>query len=1856
MKRCTHFTMRAGRSFTGSVTLTLFFSVVLLMAGCRQKTREFLPDPGFSEYVDYFTSGGISSRAAVVVKLSEVPPGMTPGVSLPGDLFRLTPPVKGEAVMDAAGVVTFKPSAPLSSGTNYEVTFSLDKLADVPRPFRKLKFGFFTLRQDFTFEDEGLYADASLDQAGISWSAIIHTADAADPQKVEKMVKTDYQGTGGSVSWVHSPDLRSHVITVDSLERDAQESRDLAIKWDGKPLDVKNHGDLTVTVPSGREFRVISAKAAVSEGQQIMVLFSDPLALDQTIEGMAGITGSQGYTWQIDGNRLILWPSDEIRGESTVTLFKGLKSADGKTLAETEGRTLFFSNLKPAVRLLGKGVIIPGKGNLSLPFEAVCLNAVDLRIIHIYASNVRQFLQENEMDGEEGIRKVGRLVYKGKVNLTPPSTDHLMRWSTYHVDLNRYINPEEGAIYRVELRFRKAYSLFGCTTGSPGREPDDADPEETEDWSGPGWYSYNYWPDDYDWEERDNPCHNSYFTSDRFVYRNILASDLGMIVKESSGYRYVLVVTNLLTALPEEKAEVTLYDFQHRLMGKAVTGKDGIAALQLEEKPFVAVARKNKQIAYLRIDDASSLSLSNFDVSGEVVQEGLKGFLYGERGVWRPGDRMFFTFILDDQQDRIPDNAPVIFKLFDSQGREVERKVNNSPVKGFYHFAVTTDPSAPTGNWHARVQAGGAVFEKRFKVETVKPNRLKADLRLPGIILAGKKQSAILQSSWLHGAPASNLKYTVEAVMAPAKTTFKGYEKFCFDNPTIQYTPSPETLFEGFLDEAGKADISLEYPSGMKMPGKMNLWMTTRIFEQGGDYSIQVQQAEFSPFSKYLGIRMPESEDGWYQTDQDYQPELVALSETGRPVPLGRVEVCLYKVDWRWWWESGEDFLARYVSGRDVVPVNTWSLESRESSKHFGLRVDFRDWQDNGRYLLYVKDVEGGQAAAVTFYMSQWGRWQAAANSDDATILAIRTDKEKYAPGEKAVVTIPSQAGCKVLISLEDGKQTRDLFWVSTSDFETSFNVDIVPGMAPTLYLYATLLQPYGSTMNDAPLRLYGVTAVTVEDPSTVLNPVIGMEEELEPGKEFRITVREQAGREMTYTLAIVDEGLLDLTNYKTPDPHGYFFAREALGVKTWDLFDHVAGAYGAQLEKAFAVGGDESLPFSGQKQANRFQPVVLYSAPFSLGRGGSKTHTFRMPNYVGSVRTMVVAGNDGNYGRAEKSVKVRQAVMLLATLPRVAGPGEEFTIPVSVFALKESTREVVVELESDPYLTPLGGNRQVVTFAAPGEKMAGFRVSTAPQTGIARVKVKATCGNETAWYEAELEIRNPNPPLVNETSRMINPGESWSPSVVAPGMKGTNQVMLELSGIPGLSLSRHFNQLIRYPHGCCEQIVSTAFAQLYLENLTELTASEKTATEENIRTTIRRLQGMQTGTGGFPLWPGQNEPDAWCTSYAGHFLALASQKGFSLPAEMTRKWRSYQLDHSRSWKSPIAGDPFTRQQETLIQAYRLYTLALAGSPERGVMNRFREEVGVSAEARWRLAAAYYLAGLSQAADLLIQKPAPATSAYPSHTVTFGSELRDKAMILETLILKNDHQGAFRLVSEIASETAAADWLSTQTTAWCFYVMARYFTAAGKEGGIHATYTLNGTPKTANSSLPLLKTSLLPGNNGAAETTIRNNGDGPLFARLSARGIPLEDSASARQSNLTMQYRFTGRKGQVVDAARLLQGTDFSLEISVSHPGILSSCRDLALTAVFPPGWEIMNERLSDLPARETGKYDYQDFRDDRVYTYFSLNNRETKTFRINLHAAYVGKYRLPAFICEGMYDNTVYARLPGQWVEVVKP
>ncbi|PKQ61701.1 hypothetical protein BZG02_14855 [Labilibaculum filiforme] len=1841
--------------------------VILASFSCKNnKSAKQQVDPGFGQYISAFTSGVVSAGTVIQVRLvNDYDQEIVPGQELEAGIVSITPSVKGKAYWKDPRCIEFRPETRLESGKDYKVNVKLSKLMKVPAEYAELSFNFQTIEQNFALTGEGLQSYDKTNMLYQKYKGYITTADVIVDDEIESVLTATMNSKKKNIEWIHAADGKQHYFVVDSLKRE-EESGELELEWNGRSIGMDEKGDLEIEIPALNVFKVMSVQVFQQPEQYLSVRFSDPLNKNQKLDGLIRIDGLTNLKFIVEGNEVQVYPAYRLSGTKTVRFEEGIQNVMEYALTKSSKMEITFEDIKPAVRLIGKGVISPSSQGLILPFEAVSLKAVDLRVVEIFENNVHQFLQDNRMGESDNIKRVARLVLQKRIDLGTNRAVDLRKWNAYTLDIANYIDVKPGSIYRLELRFKKEYALYACGTEQETdialNNLDDIVAQEQfenemEDWDQPGWYESYYYPAGYTWREEENPCHVSYYNGERFESRNIFASDLGIIAKGGNDKSITFAVSNLITAEPENSVELEVYNYQKQLMARSKTDKNGLAKVQLDRQPFLLVAKKGKQRGYLRLDDGSALSLSNFDIGGQVVQKGIKGYLYGERGVWRPGDNLYLTFVLEDSNDILPDNHPVVFELINPQGQTVSHKVSTGGTNGFYSFTTATDAEAPTGSWTARIKVGGATFTKAIKIETVKPNRLKIKLDFESEVLksSSANQKANLEVKWLHGAIARDLKSNISLRLTPTKTSFDKYPRYTFDDPSKEFYADEQVIFDGKVDQEGKAVVNLDLQGNKSAPGMLNANFITRVFEEGGDFSIDMQRVKFAPYPSFVGIQMPESERGWYLTDTDHEIQIATVNSNGAPVDRTDLDVKVYKIDWRWWWDAGEENLASYISRSSTRIVSHKKVSTKQGKAKFKLNIEYNDWHDYGRYLIRVSDPVSGHSTGETAYFSKWYGRTPEGMPGNASMLSFTSDKDKYQVGEKAKVTIPSSKSGKALVSIETGAKVLQAFWVDTESKESEFSFEITPEMAPNAYVSVSLVQAHAQTENDLPIRMYGVIPILVEDPNTRLNPEIKMSDVLEPEKEFEVKVSEKTGKAMTYTLAVVDDGLLDLTRFTTPNPWNTFYAREALGVKTWDMYDFVMGAFGARLEKAFAIGGDEDLGEKKQAKANRFKPVVMFYGPFTLHAGDSKSHKITMPNYVGSVRTMVVAGDNGAYGAAEKTCQVRKPLMILATLPRVLGPTELVKLPVTVFAMDPKIKNVKVRIEPNEFLISKSGLEKSIAFEKTGEQIVNFDLKVASKLGIAKVKVFAESGSVKTSYDIELDVRNPNPRVVNVSDTLLKAGESWANVLNLPGMDGTNKGILELSKMPPIDFGRRLEYLIGYPHGCIEQTTSSVFPQLYLDKVVSLNAEQKARISKNVQAGLNRLLSFQMPNGGFSYWPGGDYESDWGTSYAGHFMLKAEEMGYTLPMGLKAAWLRYQKSVAKSWENASYRGGVYYSRHDLLQAYRLFTLAEAEAPDLASMNRMREQTKLSAAAKWRLAAAYRLIGQTGVAENLIENLGTEVEAYREHSGSFGSDTRDRAMILETLSLLNKKTEAFPLVQKLSAELSSNSWMSTQTTAFCLIGMAE-FAGRGDTKKLSVSYSLNGGAKQElQSTNPIIQIPL-DLKTGKPSVKVNNLSDGVLYARVSISGIPATGDQTSAEENLKMRITYKDMQGNSMDVKSLQQGTDFKVEVRIENPGVMDNYEQMALTQIFPSGWEIVNTRFGDVDELEKSDAPtYQDIRDDRVYTYFDLERNRSKTFSMTMNAAYVGKYYLPTVNCEAMYDDRIHARKPGEWVEVVK-
>ena len=1818
--------------------LVLLISISLVLTSCKKKATDAADAPlgwtavNIEKYVSEYSPLRISARDAIMVRFSKLPDQMPVQMETEVEgIANIDPFTDGKWVWKDAVTLEFQPTDPLASNQRYEVTLNLDKIfKNVPEKEAKPTLAIATFQQQLTLSNEGLeYQTDANGQPFIQVKGWINSLDAANSAVIEKTTQAVQKGNSlVKIRWEHVNE-REHIFYITGIRRDANES-ELEIIYDGSDLDADFKGVRKLKVVSINEFVFLESKIQREGSKSIDLIFSDPLDAGQELDGVVQIANwSEEIPTEINGNRITLYLEQYPENAVSLTVSNELKNKEGKSLGNTLSQTLSFLPANPEVKALRKGVIMPETDHIWFPFQAINLKSVEIEISKIYQNNVLQFLQYNALDQHYDLNPVAKIVYSGKVDLSKVSpANNEEKWQKYTLDLSKMVNMDPGSIYNIDIRFSKEDVLrLNCEEANATAAG----------------YGEDYYDEGYD--DVENPCKSYYYYGDHYIRTNVFSSNIGLLAKGSEDDKnWTIFVNDLLSANGISGAEITLYDFQRQLVGKGTSDGNGLLVANCTDRPSFIMAKKEGRFGYLSLLDQFSNSLSDFDVNGKRLKEGLDAFIYGERGVYRPGDSMFVSVMLFqhgvNQTKKLDAGIPVKLQVEDSRGKIQFEKMLTENTDHLYHCKVATSDQAPTGNWKWMVTVGGETFYKSVKVETVKPNRLKIRYEnLTGPINLYEEPNLAFESTWLHGASAAGLKANVEVIWNDRIQTFKNYSGYRFDDPARSSEFYPEKLFEGTLSEQGKATYKFKQNTDFKPASALKAGIKTTVFEKSGNFSQDYATVDVNPYAAYVGIKVPESEWGGHYLKSDMQRSfpVVALDAKGRPLANRELSVGIYNAEWNWWYNESNYNLLKFNSGDHIGAIKTGKIKTNAR----GEAVWTDSYENYGNYLSRICDEVSGHCTGEMFYTSKWGN--PPSHGESAQIIKLTADKENYAIGDKIKLRVPSNEKSKILLSIEQGSQVLKTMVVAGKAKETIIEIPATAEMAPNVYLHLSLLQPYELTANGLPIRMYGVLPIKIADPSRALHPVIEVPNSLKPDETFTVKVREKQNKSMSYTLAIVDEGLLDLTRFKTPDPTDHFFSKIALGLNTWDLFDKVMNPYGQEFENLFTVGGDgESLNLNSVKKANRFIPTVKFLGPFET-KGKTMQHQVKIEKYVGSVRIMVVARSGNAFGSAEETRQVKKELMVQTTLPRVLAPGDEFDLGANVFSMVQNMGAVNVTVEADRHFLSTGNQRTQIQFTKEEDVLVSFGLKAGNATGVGKIGALASNARLSSRDLTEIEIRNPNVPETRVREFKIEAGQKVNLPVELFGSKGSHNLMLEVSNMVPINLQSRLQYLIQYPYGCIEQTTSAAFPQLYVGEIMHLTPNRQKEISNNVTKAIQRISTFQTSGGGFAYWPGSNQTEDWATSYAGHFLIEAKKQNYFVSEKTMTSWFRHQKNTANKYNSQSEVDH-------TAQAYRLYTLSKYGKPEAGAMNRLRQSKGLTAPAAYLLAAAFAHSGRPQVAKELLtqaQKLESKTMTYEYIRYTYASPLRDMALKAEAQMESGMTSAALSTIKAIVQNLNNSGWYNTQALSHALLAVENFYKSSDKKG-ILANLQYNGKVLDKINTAKSLALVEIPINENEAKQTIvfGNETKGPIYVKIITKGTPtIQQGTSPSSKNIQLKVVYTDIEGRNVNITDLKQGQGFTAKITVTNPGTFGSIiENCALTFQLPAGWEVSNNRMLDVVSQNRN-YDYQDIRDDRVITFFDIYQGSVRTIEIPLIASYSGDFYMAPISVEAMYNNEVYAR-----------
>ena len=980
---------------------------------------------------------------------------------------------------------------------------------------------------------------------------------------------------------------------------------------------------------------------------------------------------------------------------------------------------------------------------------------------------------------------------------------------------------------------------------------------------------------------------------------------------------------------------------------------------------------------------------------------------------------------------------------------------------------------------------------------------------------------------------------------------------------------------------------------------------------------------EYSPYNRYVGIKKPTlGKNGYLETGSNHKYNVVLVTADGKPVANANLGVTIRKAKYWWWWYSSYDDYAEYSSSSNNELVETRDLRTNEKGEaSFDLNFSDEKW---GTYIITVKDKEQKHSASIKSYFD-WPTLSSPRSKDErenSVTLSLSTDKTEYHPGEKANITIPSTENSRAILTVCNSAGIVDMKFVKCAKGETSVQFDITEEMMPNVYICATLVQPYKHQENDVPIRLYGVSPITVTSEDSKLKPEIKADDEVRPMTDYTIQVKEKDGREMAYTLAIVDEGLLDLTHFETPNAWPSFNAREALGMRMWDLYGHVCGAFGGKIDEMFSVGGDGEIDSDKKSVINRFKPMVYFKGPFLVGKGDKNTHKISIPNYTGRVRVMVVATNGSAYGSAEKSTFVRKPLMVIGTMPRQIGVNDEMTVAATVFATDKSVKTVSTTLSCSGNLAIVGSNKKTIEFTEPCDQTILFRVKAGNKGGKGRISLECNSSNDKSSYVTDIDIRTVSQHVTKTESFPIEGGKSFDKTINAVGSE-QQKIHMEISSIKPLNMTERVSGLIQYPHGCAEQISSQGLAQLYMDDFAQLTAKQKMDLQTNVKAVINRLPKYQTSNGGMAYWPGSSDDNFWVTAYVLQFLNKASEKGYLVNDKLKKDLTKYLTSQVKLWKFDSNSNRYDYYGKTSDAAFALYVLASVNSPERGTMNRMKEASNkLSENDMYLLAASYALIGQISTAKQIIQKTTNTNNYW--YTYSTGSQL-----IAETL---TKDPNVANTAEDIRKELTSSSYMSTFRTAMALQSMYTYYKYNSAADEMKFQVKVNDSEFANLTTGNKCWSALVAQDKSSVKTEVQNKSKGTIYLTTTCEGLAVQEPIQQTTNGLSVSV--TPIEGDVE------QGSTFNVFVTITN-NTGRNLSNIAITHILPSGFETLS-------TDNSSNISYQDIRDDRVLSYINYFGKgQTARIVMTVSATYAGTYYVPSVVAEDMYDNKVYGCSP---------
>lgn len=1575
---------------------------------------------------------------------------------------------------------------------------------------------------------------------------------------------------------------------------------------------------------AGQALSVVDVSEVQLDGASALsVSFSVPLEPEQNFADKLHVvdakSGKVDGAWELSDNLMELRLRHlEPQRKLILTVDPGLRGVNDAQMAGEYVSRLETRDLQPTVGFASRGTLLPTRLAEGLPLIALNVDKVDVEFFRVKPESLPAFLSQwgrnSSLQSYEArdLLSMAELVYGGRFDLNPARNTR-----------ETLILPTAGI---KPLQQPGVYLAVMKASGS-----------------------YNY----------SQPA--TLFT----------LSDIGLSV-----HRYQKRLDVFTQALEGGSAlsdvELELLDGKGKMLAQGKTDNKGHAELALPAKAEVLLARQGDQTSLLRLNTAA-LDLAEFDIGGPQAHP-LQFFVFGPRDLYRPGETVLLNALLRDRDGYPVKPQPVSVEVR-RPDEQVSRKFVWTPdASGFYQYPLQLASEAPTGRWQLVFDLGdGKPQLYEFLVEDFLPERLALELKGSATPLApGQTADIQVNGRYLYGAPAAGNRLSGQVYVRPLREAVKTLPGYQFGSVTEEELSQDLELEERVLNAEGEFTISLESQwSNAKSP--LQLIVQASLQESGGRPITRRLVQPVWPADRLPGIR------GLFEgteTDGDgpVQFELLVADNEGHKLAAENLKVRLVRERRDYYWNYSDNDGWSYHYNEKFLNLNeeTVNLKAGETAT-----VSFPvEW---GPYRVEVEDPKTGLVSSLRF----WAGYRAQDNAEGGAVrpdqVKLALDKAAYAEGDTARVTVTPPAAGKGYLLVEgcDGP----LWWeeIEVPAEGKTFEVKLDSTWARhDLYVSALVIRPGERKANITPKRSVGVLHLPLDRTARKLAVTLDAPEKMRPKQALTVKVQAKNAdgsipAQAHVLLSAVDVGVLNITEYPTPDPYASLFGRKAYGADQLDIYGQLIEAGQGRLA-SLAFGGDAALAKGGKRPATSVNIVALQNAPVTLNAQGEGEVSVQIPDFNGELRVMAQAWTDDRYGMAEAKTVVAAPLVAELAAPRFMAGGDETRLALDLSNLTDKPQQLQVSLNTQGPLNLLGDARQTLQLS-PGQRST-LQIPIKALGGFGSGKVGVTVegldlpGETLAPFTREwtLGVRPAYPALLKHYRTVLS-DQPWSLpdhalQVFEPAGR---EALLSLSSRPPLNLGEQIRALKAYPYGCSEQTTSGLYPALYADaallKRLGLEGEPDAERKRKIELGIERLLGMQRYNGSFGLWGADGQEEYWLSAYVTDFLLRARDQGYAVPPEALKKVSERLMRYVQE-RNLIEADYSDNLEHTrfAVQAYAGLVLARSQQAPLGALRSLfeRRSDARSGLPLVQLAIALQKMGDQPRADQALVAGLAATRKANEWLGDYGSPLRDQALIL-ALLEENDLMSGQReqRLFELSDQLAASQWLSTQERNSLF--LAGRDLLSKPEASWTAQLGSAGETRELNNSQPALK---LEGPLLATPLTVRNQGSTAIYQQLTISGYP-QQAPRAGGENLSIRRDYLGMDGEPLNLDTLKSG-----DLVLVHLAVKAKERvpDALVVDLLPAGLELENQNLGQSAASlenassqvkqwresmQNASIQHQEFRDDRYVAALNLGGNGTSHLLYLARAVTPGTYRVPPPQVESMYrpDWQAVGETPGPMV-----